>query len=524
MKKTGLIIGCLVVIFSNYSCEPKQIVPNFKDRKQMTIYDYIVAHKDQYSSFLSILEKGRLDKTLTAYNPNGIGYTLFLPDNEAIDQFIQESGQYASLNDLLNDTAYVYALSRYHVVDLGIDANDFPFGALPALTLSGDYLTVNFVIGTDSSYYLINNQAPVKEKNIELSNGFIHTIGRALIPITYTSYGWLVQHPGYSIFKEAVEATGLAATIDINIKEAPVGTRSFTMLIEHDSVFNKAGIYSLQDLEDIISPGNTDYTDVLNPLYNFVAYHILTDTKFLDDFADVSSNYSTYSDIPVGINGKGLDIMINKGKETFDTIVESGDTTYIDYIGFYYDESNILTQSGALHFIDRVLKQQSPSIAEQVFEFWEEPLLNSYRQETAGTYLLEDTALLNYVKWSGADLSFVKTADLTLNAWTHDYLYISGDFKISYTMPKLVQGNYTVYLAAEAYNTGNALIEVYLDGQKMGRLIDLPTAGGSAAYPFNAIELGTVNFLKYEAHTIEIRSLIPGKFSWDYVRFEPVIK
>jgi uncharacterized surface protein with fasciclin (FAS1) repeats len=522
MKKTGFIVSCLVLLLSNYSCEPDEIAANFEDKINMTIYDYIVANKDKYSSFLSILEAGKLDKTLTAYNPNSVGYTLFLPDNDAIDQFVEESDEYASLGELLNDSVYVHAFCRYHVVDLAINADDFPFGALPELTLSGDYLTVNYVIGTDSSYYLINNQAPVKEKNIEVSNGYIHIIGSALKPITYTSYGWLELHPGYSIFKAAVDATGLDASIDINIKEAAIGTRPFTMLIEHDSVFNKAGIYSLQDLEEVISPDNSDYTNVLNPLYNFVAYHILTDTKFLDDFVDVATNYSTYSDIPVGINGLELDIMINKGKESFDTIVEMGDTTIIDYVGFYYDDSNILTQSGAIHFIDRVLKQHQPSRAIQTFEFWEEPLINQYRQEPAGTYLLEDTALLNYVQWSGANLSFVKSGDQTLNAWTLDYLYIDGDFVVSYTMPKLVQGNYTVYLGAEAYNSDNALIEVYLDGQKMGRLIDLPTAGGSAAYPFNRIELGTVSFLRYESHTIEIRSLIPGKFSWDYVRFEPL--
>ena len=55
---------------------------NFEDQEQMTIYDYIVAHEDIYSDFLRILEKGGIDKTLSAYNPNGVGYTLFLPDNQ----------------------------------------------------------------------------------------------------------------------------------------------------------------------------------------------------------------------------------------------------------------------------------------------------------------------------------------------------------------------------------------------------------------------------------------------------------
>jgi hypothetical protein len=77
---------------------------------------------------------------------------------------------------------------------------------------------VNFVIETDTSYYKINNQAPVIRTNIELSNGFIHLIGSALKPITYTTYNWLEQHPGYSIFKTAVDVTGLKETLNSNLK------------------------------------------------------------------------------------------------------------------------------------------------------------------------------------------------------------------------------------------------------------------------------------------------------------------
>jgi uncharacterized surface protein with fasciclin (FAS1) repeats len=509
-----------MIIGVNFACEKIPVEAEFEDQEQMTIYDYIVAHEDSFSSFLSILRTGGLDKTMSAYNPNGIGYTMFLPDNEAVNRFIEESDHYSSLGDLLNDVTYVYQLCRYHVVNMGINSNDFPFGALPEYTLSGDLLTVGFVIETDTSYYKINNQAPVARTNIELSNGIIHIISSMLTPITYTTYEWLELHPGYSIFKAAVDATGLKETLDINIKEASEDVRPFTLLLEHDSIFNKQNIYTLQDLAGLISPANSDYTSKSNPLYNFVAYHLLVENRFLDDFVGTATNYTTYSEIPLNINGTGLDIMINKGKEVFDTIISQTDTTFIDYIGFNYDASNVLTQSGVIHFIDQVLKQQKPSRAIQTFEFWEEPLINQYRLEP-GTYLIEDSASLNVVKWTGPDLFFVETGDDQSSAWGGDYLYLDGDFTISYTIPKLVQGNYTVFLGADAYNQQNALVEIFIDGKKIGGLVDLAT-GGNSASPFARIELGTINFLKYEAHTVMISSLIPGRFSWDYVRFEPL--
>jgi hypothetical protein len=270
----------------------------------------------------------------------------------------------------------------------------------------------------------------------------------------------------------------------------------------------------------MISPDRQDYTSTTNPLYNYTLYHILAESMFLNDFVDNATNYITYSEIPLNINGKGLDIAINIGKEVFDTIIVQNDTTIINFVGFYYDQSNIVTQTGAIHFINQILKQQKPSRAIQTFEFYEEPLLNEYRKEP-GEYLIEDTSWLNVVKWSGTDLFFVETGDEASMAWGGDYLYMKGDFVISYTVPKIVQGKYTVFLGAEAFNQENALIEVYIDGKNAGGLIDLAT-GGSSTNPFARIELGTINFLKYIEHTIEVRSLIPGRFTWDYVRFEPI--
>jgi uncharacterized surface protein with fasciclin (FAS1) repeats len=520
MKRIALIFSLFVTIIGNFSCtEPPEIKPGFEDQEQMTIYDYIAENDSIYSSFMKILVAGGIDKTLSAYNPDGIGYTLFLPGNNAVNQFIEESGQFSTLDDLLNDKEYVSALSRYHVVNMGINANDFPFGALPEYTLSGDLLTVSFVIGTDSAYYKINNQAPVVKENIELSNGFIHVISKTLMPITFTSYQWLEQHPGCSIFKAAVDATGLKDKININIKDKTKDYHPLTLLIEPDSLLNIKNISNFEDLANLISPGNSDYTSLTNPLYNFVAYHILEENWFLDEFVGTASNYSTYSEVPLNISGLELDIQINKGKEIFDTIINPPDTTYIDYIGFYYDQSNVLTQSGAIHFIDQILKQQRPSRAIQTYEFWDEPLINEFRQE-AGTYLIEDTSWLSVVKWSGTDLFFIELGDQQTSAWGNDYLFMDGDFVISYTIPKIVQGKYTAFLGVDAYNPENALIEVYIDGKNIGRLFDLAT-GGSSAYPFARIELGVINFARYEKHTVELRSLIPGRLGWDYIRFEP---
>ncbi len=501
------------------ACEEPVREAGFEDVEQSSIYDYILDHEEQFSSFLQILAKGGIDKTLSAYNPEGNDYTLFLPDNNAIDQFISSSEQFSSLNELLNDSGYVAAFSRYHTLNLGIHSNDFPFGAFPEPTLSDDFLTVSFIIEPDTSYYRINNQATVIYPNIETSNGYIHLIQTALIPVTYTSFEWLEQNPGYSIFREAVELTGLRQKIDFNLKEND-SLQAVTLLVESDAIYQENGINSARELASLISPDDDNYQGEKNPFYNFVAYHILPRGLFLDDFEGEATNYNTLSDIPLNINGNGIDLAINKRKQVFDTIVNGTDTTIIDYIGFYYDVSNVLTQNGAIHFIDRVMTQQPPSRSRQDFQFQEEPYIEEL-SSVAGTYLIEDPDALFFIEWSGADLYYVEKRNENISAWGNDYLEINGDFTITYQTPKIIRGSYEVYLRAEAFSRDNALVEVFIDGKKISGLIDL-TTGGTSNQPFQNILLGLVDFSQYESHKVEIKLLIPGRFLWDALRFEPI--
>lgn len=531
MKKFLIYFSMCAVAIGFIACEEKKIDIHFKDIEENSIYDYIIANKETYSKFLRILEVGQLDKTLSAYNPEGAGYTLFLPNDAAIDSFVLTS-DYASFDEMLADREFIWYFCRYHVVNDMYESNDFPFGAFADLTLTDDYLAVSFINEPDSSYYKINNQAHVIQTNLEMSNGFIHLIKVALTPVTTTTYGWLQNHNGYTIFRDAVEATGLNALLNINPK-LNTSVLPFTLFLEHDSTYHKAGIHDFGDLIDVISPDRADYNDPLNPLYNYVAYHVLTESYFLENLMSnsngdrLSTNYATYSDIPLHVDGRTDDILINIGKEVFDTIIHSiGDTTFINYIGFNYDASNIVTQSGVIHIIDRVLKQQTPSRAILTYEIMDRPLFDEFNDEP-GSYLVEDSLSLNSINYSGADLTYVlmDESEAPGALWSDDYVHIDGDFSISFTTNKIVQGNYTVFMQADFFNTDNAVVDVFIDGKPIGGTVDLandPDVNVTADAPFGQKELGTVSFVRYGSHKITIRTLIPGRLSWDYIRFEPL--
>jgi len=519
MKNIFYLLSLIVFFAVINSCKEKETIAGFEDASQYSIYHYILDNKETFSDFLAILQAGGIDKTLSAYNPKGDGYTLFLPGNKAIETLIQNTEGISSLNDITGDPEFAASFSRYHVINMLAHTQDFPFGAFPEPTLSKDYLTVSFIINPDSSYYKINNQATVVTPNIEVSNGYIHEIEVALQPITFTSYDWLKQNSGFSIITEALEVTGVKELVDFNVKDfeniSPV-----TMLVESDAVYNNSGIYSLEELAQLISPGDDDYTNIKNPLFNYCTYHIITGGRYINDFEGTATNYTTLSEIPLNINGVGKDILINKGKQVFETVINGTDTTIIDYIGFLYDESNITTQSGAIHQIDRVLQQVPPSKATVTFEFWEEPLINEYRRKP-GSYLIEEKEAMSFITWEGADLLFIEKGEEQTSALGNDYLEINGDFRISYEIPKIVQGKYNVFLGAEKFSADNAMVEVYIDDKKVSSLIDL-SQGGSANSPFQQIELGTIDFKRYESHVVKVKPLIPGRFLWDYIRFEPI--
>ena len=517
MKRFIYLIIVAALAAGMYSCDPDEpIQADFEDVITITAYDYVAGNDSLFSKFNAILKAGNLDKTMSAYNPNGNGYTLFLPTNDAIDQFIAESSRFSSFENLLADKEYVAAMARFHVVNQRIITNDFPFGALPDLNLAGQYLTMGFEIGEDSSFYKVNNVAPISIGNIEVSNGWVHVITKALEPVTYTTYGWLKQNPDFSIFAAAVEATGFEETLSRIIVRDTISLSPITLFVEPDSVFHRFKIFSFDDLAKLVSPYNSDYTDDYNPLYNFVGYHLLSGNLFLSDFEENQTNYSTYGDNPVNINGFNIDLEI-LGKDSIITL--TNDTIVNKYVTFYYDYSNILTQSGTVHLVNQLIIPRKAGQATVNFEFYEEQLFNQYREE-GGEFIVEDPDLLSNITWTGGNnkLGFVKSEDESNTAWNRDFIIMEGDFSVSYALPPIVQGEYSLRIRAHAFSSDNALVEVFFDGVKIGGLVDL-TTGGNSGNPYIEINLGNVNLVSYESHVVTVRSLIPGLFNWDVVRF-----
>ncbi|MCK4922259.1 MAG: fasciclin domain-containing protein [Bacteroidales bacterium] len=503
-----------ISIFS-FSCDTS-FEPSFVGEDAFTISQYIETNKEEYSMFWELLNITNLKNTLSMYNPHGNGYTLFMPSNEAFNNYISGNEKYSSFDELLNDLDFANVLIRYHIVNGNIETNDFPFGALPDTTATGDFLTIGFDSSGDTTVYKINNKAPVITSNIELLNGYIHVIGETLEPVAFSGYDWLFENDDFSILSEALTISGLKDTLGIfrNTRTGSLTKNYYTILAESDDVFSMKGINSIDDLIAEYGTPGLELTNLENEFYQFAAYHILEGSYFLDEF-DESSNYNTYANFPVKINA-GIEIKINPCSDTLDILIEDQDTTFLNYVRLDLIESNILTKNGAIHILLDILNLTNPGRTKRTFEFFEEPVIKELKG-TPGEYEFTNPEEMEVLFWMGADrLKYVKSGS-SIPTNNNDYIEIEGDFVIEYTIPAILPGLYEVELKTESSNNKNATIQIYVDGKRIGGNFDLKSGGK----PFDVFRVGSIEFLKYEEHTITVSSLMPGKLTWDFLRFTP---
>ena len=507
-------------IFLLTSCKKNMNEIGFFDENVLSLATFLEKNQEEYSKFWELVQVTGLYHTLNAYNPHGDGFTLFLPTDEAFDRYIQRNDKYSSFEELIQDSDFTWLLSRYHLVNKSFLSNEFPYGALPDSTATGDFLTIGIEVQGDSSFYTVNNSAPVKVIDIETTNGYIQVIDEVLEPISYNSYQWLKNTEGYSIISSAFEWSGLKDTMDIYrlSSNGKLIKNGYTVFAEHDSIFQRNGIFSFEDLVDRVHTPGYELNDPEGGLYQFAAYHMLEGRYFLDAF-EGSSNYNSYAVYPVSINA-GLEIKINAGVDSFRLVISGTDTTLINYIGVYFQESNVNTKNGPIHFITEMMELYQPRRSERIFQFLEDPKILE-ASKNVGRYEFVDHDLLEVIRWNGPEsLVYVKGSNSDNNAHNRDYIDLRGSFDFEYDMPKIMPGRYMVEIKTNAYGNENATIQVRIDGKRLGGNINL-TSGGTSANPFSIFSIGIIEFTRYEGHLLEVKSLIPGVMLLDMIRFTP---
>ena len=326
MKTISLIYK--LQIFAAFACGSAFVVSCSNEPKGedlftetgKTINNYIVEDAD-LTSFEYILSKVDLDKALDAYG----NYTCFAPTNAGVAAYIdslwndteariEHNGLRSNSLDGLNDSL-CNDIAKYHLVS----GNAY---TIVNLESAGGFNTMlGFSVSTDviDGNTVLNNVSRIISADNEAVNGIFHKIDKVIARSSRLISDEFAHIEGYSIFMEALKATGINEQlkgVDKGIKYTindnyDINTSTFvktdalywpeecklgyTIFAESDEVMAKNNIRSFADLVEFaktqyqnaadwydyvkekgitISTG-TDYTNPWNTLNMFIRYHIL---------------------------------------------------------------------------------------------------------------------------------------------------------------------------------------------------------------------------------------------------------
>lgn len=444
-------------------------------------------------------------------------FTCFVQKNEALLDFIKEKYNCSSIEEMEKDE--VSDLVCYHVIrGKQYKHNMFAEGRIADTTASGDFLVSGYGDAGINSI-IINKEATIIERDIETVNAIVHVLNKPLTPVTYTIYDYLKENPDYTIFCQAVEATGLNEKLsEIRTTSGNLTFRVYnTLFAVTDEVYAGAGIQNFDQLIARISPGNPDYTQVGNPLYSYVAYHILTDYYSYTELAEFESSAATKVK---NLNTYAPNELISVEDYKQELLINRTPATAIRLTGF-----NIAAKNGVIHQVDDIMEVSSPAPSKVDFDVTsgaEFKALDIYGLITGQYSATMEEGSISYIRWKTTPegvgsvgynvrnnfTQFINRDVLTVNLGSVGWIEID--------LPTIAKGKYRVSIKHHKGPT-RGTYQPFLDGSKLGG----PVVFQSSGFSYPETTLGSVTFDKNASHVLKFVVVNPGLMEIDRITFEP---
>ncbi|MFB5945980.1 fasciclin domain-containing protein [Albibacterium profundi] len=312
MKYRILFLGLIIALAG---CEKQFSDARYNSDDELQIIDYIESRED-LSTFLELVEytnQRSLLKTAGAY-------TLFAPTNSAFENLFKtlaiDGKRISSIKDA--EPTFWLEYFRYHLLDAKINTNVFTHGPLPEPTLFQD----KFLIADISNSYTaisLNNNAVIKEYNINLNNGFVNIIDQVLVPPTQSIHDLLSQSGRYTTMLSVFEETDLVHYLKDSL---------ITLLIESDEALEESN-FKRNEIENLkewasyhIIPDSGYYLNLLTAQ----RFYPLYDKESLGFSVDEFGQYSVNSTVKFDqTSGYGIDRVASNG--IFHTLAEKLEIT-----------------------------------------------------------------------------------------------------------------------------------------------------------------------------------------------------
>lgn len=536
-----LLTFTALLVLGVLSCKKTEIVET--TTSDVNIVGYLDKQPDSFSLFRQILDRTETSSFLNAYG----AYTCFAPTNSGVRKYLTLIGassvEAADLNTLKD-------MVRLHLLEDTIYTGSFTDGKLPVITMYGQYLVTSVENTGGSSTYVVNRQAAVTKSNVKTGNGIIHVIDNVLLPATKTIAQQLTDKPEYSIFVQALQATGFYTRL--NTVSSNPADRWLTVFAESNQALADSGITSYAQLR-------AKYSQTGNPLNSndslnmYVAYHISGGLKFLGDIIGTATHETLLPQEVVSIKLIDQDVVLNQ--DVFNGILEIGVT--LDRVKSDRAATNGVFHDAKAHFM---VKYRKPTaLFWDVSSFEEIMKLPAYYKRANYNFVrateAEQPIKDHYWGWgplAGTNtLSYIysSTGSITNFAYNNDVNMLPMGLPnrpVWWEMktPPIIKGRYKVwvcYRAQKQSSSSNMLCQVEVNGTLMQRTMNFtenrPTgtdaeleAIGWKRYTenttnvFAARQVGVIDFTTTKQQTIRITPLVgtQNNNNLDMIHFIPV--
>jgi len=323
---TFTIILFISIIFMFPACNSDDVGDNFYTFTGETVGQYIKNHPEKYSEFAHVLDTTGVMGLLNAYGD----YTCFLPNNEAMIRYYKSKGKNSFSDFKVNELKKI--VYDHIIKDFAFTSEDFVEGFLTKQTMSGRYVDIGISSDETGLVYTINTTSKIIEKDIETHNGIIHAISEVVSPSDNTLVEVISNDANFSLFYEALLATGLDQNISLikdesyvpdpeyvsrenageiynyaKVKVPRERKYGFTALMESNKTYAANGINNLDNMKayakqvyDKMYPEDASITDVTNrknSLNRFIAYHLLNKKMpmrlFIEKYDNTGMNFES---------------------------------------------------------------------------------------------------------------------------------------------------------------------------------------------------------------------------------------
>ncbi len=529
-----LVITILCTLFY-ISCSSEKYKETTDETVNIT--EYLKSSGEDYSMFLEILEVTGYASFLNTYGT----YTVFLPTNEAVEQYLNDVGA-SSVSDVPIEE--LQDVVRLHILESKKLTTDFNDGKIATPSMQGQYLTTGASNIDGASSIVVNKESRIVSSNVEVGNGIIHVIDKVLRVAKNTLAEEIESWESLSIFTRALKETGWYDVLDqpVTYDQDSISSH-LSVIAQTDEVFASAGFDTYDALENRYSHLD-DPTNPEDSLNLYMAYRVLPDLKYMADLVNNTAHSTKAPQEVIGVKLSRDTILINE--QTFNGVLEKG-------VQLSRESSDVTTSNGVLHLVKGNFEIIKRFPAPVYFDVADQPEIRRLAAVfripgQRASFAKED---LQYVDWEGPEeITYVQDTPGGGGVGFGYFGDVMEIFRlrdgwvnnISFTTPVIIKGRYKIWVSYRTAPNATTSVEAYFNDELLSRTIDfseyakteqperviesqgykVPSVTGTDR--LNSRMLGIVEVETTGRHTIRFNSLVSsGQQSWiDVVEFRPV--